>query len=277
MILASTIRPQPFRSDFENNNQFNQTQNDDQQKQSTQSFAHSLRKSLLNHSLRKMKKRKTILDQTKTNLDDLIKEDGALSTENGDLAILLEFDLDSNLKFVPYRTELNNLINSNLTGLNGSKSLVNSQSMTTVNSNQKSLASKSISFINQFNEQLPKLLLQRIAFCNKHSDEWRQQIKLTYEIIPKPPPLRSRTSNEHNSNSIRNHKTINQMNNNNNLKRTCECENCQLKRINGLKEIDCKMPIMDNILLRANEFNTNLSMKSNEKQTNSKLSQILNR
>lgn len=128
----------------------------------------------------------------------------------------------------------------------------------------------------QLNEQLPELLLQRISFCSKHSDEWRQQIKIAHGIIPKPPPLRPRFAErvQQKPNSIRNTNPINHLNNNN-TKRICVCENCQFEQINGLKATGCKMPLMDNILLRANEFNTNLSGK--QQQSNSKITQIFNR
>lgn len=243
------------------------------------SIACSIRKSLFNHSIRKLKKRKSILESNKTKT--LIEEDGTLSTENGDSILLVEFDLNSNFKFIPYRTELNNLIANNFM-------INNHSSLTSLHSNLKQ--TKSISFINQLNEHLPELLLQRIAFCNEHSDLWRQQIKLAHDIIPKPPPLRLiRPTNHHlnnqlnteqcrmkrtNSLAIPNHSN----HNNNDCKRICLCERCQLKKINELKQnLDSKMPSMpsmDNISLRVtNEFNT----LTNSKQSNSMIAQLLNR
>ena len=228
-----------------------------------------------------MKKRKSILNRPAAGDLEFIEEDGALSTENGDLAILVEFDLDSNFKFIPFRSELNNLIANNFAS---SSLLFNSVSMSSLHSHFRAQANKSIvSFLSQLNaEQLPELLLQRIAFCNEHSERWRRQIKLAHDIIPKPPPLRAirqfnqptgstagdrrrvqRTnslampnghhSNQH-SNQHSNHPS-NPHHNNNDSKLVCLCERCQFRRHNGLKQ-DCRMPTMDNILLRTNEFNS---------------------
>ena len=229
---------------------------------------------MLNHSLRAIKKRKSIL--VETNNLDFIEEDGALSTENGDLTILLEFDLDSNFKFIPYRTELNNLIANNR--------IHHSSQLSTLQLNfkqqQHSNQNKSIAFLSQTNEQLPELLLQRIAFCNEHSGQWRQQIKLAHDIIPKPPPIRSFRNGQHQTANLKDlkdckiHRTNSlSLHNNNDAKRICICERCQFKRINGLKPANCiKMPSMDNILLRSNEFNTLIS-----NQSSSMITQLFNK
>lgn len=296
MILAATIRPQPFRQDHEQATEVNgrnSAKDEGAPVNTKQSFASSIRKSLLNHSIRKIKKRKSILNGATNPASNLefIEEDGALSTENGDLAILVEFDLDSNFKFIPFRSELNNLIANNF----ASNLLFNSHSSISMSSlhsqsHLRAQANKSIvSFLSQLKaEQLPELLLQRIAFCNEHSELWRKQIKLAHDIIPKPPPLRAiRPPNQLNSltdasgrhrvqraNSLAvpngHHSDPHHSHNNNDSKLVCLCERCQFRRINGLNQ-DCKMPTMDNILLRTNEFNSLSNVKP------SVISQLFNR
>lgn len=243
--------------------------------QEQKSFASSIRKSLINQSIRKFKKRKSILsDTSQKNSLDFMEEDGALSTQTGDLAILLEFDLDSNFKFIPYRTELNNLIANNLVknNHNSMNSLVCS-SVSSLYSQDSKLTKIRSNFIDQFVEHLPELILQRIAFCNEHSDMWRMQIKLAHDIAPKPFMQQCKNLNEQFEHSNVKRSNSVAKSNNNDFKRICLCNKCQFKQLNGSKYQDCKMPSMDNILLRANEFELNPV----EKRSNFKISQLFNR
>lgn len=189
VILSATIRPHPFRSDNLTSSRLPPLpSNVTTVVQPTRSESNKIGFASLTASLRNtLLKRRKMFGWTSTGTGAWSNSSSTKQSAKQNVApVLLEFDLDSNLKLLPTKIDGDgNILLHDPSG--------------------RSTASFGTSINN-----LSSLAIERIAFCNEHADKWRREIKVAHDVIPRAPPLSGTDGGRMNRPRSRSHRVAGQ-------------------------------------------------------------------